>query len=95
MESFKDEDHKPKHETGDHPCGDEFVGRSELATRLDVHERTIDRRVQDEDLPQPCFSPGGRPRWLWSHVVEFLKKRHERQDALAAKRQGKTECRKG
>lgn len=75
--------------------GDDFVGRSELANRLDVNERTIDRRVQDSDLPQPCFSPRGRPRWLWSHVVAYLRKKHERQDALVAKLQNKTKSHGG
>jgi len=61
---------------------DEFVGRSGLAARLGVTERTVDRMVQRGELPQPCLSPGGRPRWLWSHVVAFLKRRHVTQDAV-------------
>lgn len=54
------------------------IGRAELAKRLDVGVRTVDRMVERGELPRPCVGAGGRPRWLWSFVVGFLRKRHER-----------------
>ncbi|MCO6438636.1 MAG: hypothetical protein J5J06_16205 [Phycisphaerae bacterium] len=55
----------------------EFVDRAELARRLGVHERTIRRIVERGELPRPCLSSGGRPRWLWKYVLAFCQKQHE------------------
>ena len=60
----------------------EIVGRDALARRIGVDVRTVDRMVGRQELPRPCVGHGGRPRWLWSYVVEFLRKRHERQADL-------------
>ena len=70
--------HEPKVDTNEIDSGDQFLGRSELAQRLGIHERTVSRMVERGELPQPCIGQGGRPRWLWSFVVEFCRKRHER-----------------
>ena len=66
-----------------------FVDRSELARRLGVHERTVRRMVERGELPKPCLSVGGRPRWLWSHVVEHCQKRHLREEDLDRRRRRK------
>jgi len=67
----------------------EFVDRTEMARKLGVHTRTIGRMVERGELPRPCLSAGGRPRWLWSHVVEYCQKRHQREDDLGRRRQRK------
>ncbi len=54
-----------------------FVDRAELARRLCVHERTVRRMVERGELPKPCLSAGGRPRWLWSYVVDYCRRQHE------------------
>ena len=56
---------------------DEFVDRAELARRLGVHVRTIRRMVERGELPSPCLSAGGRPRWLWSYVLDYCHQRHK------------------
>ena len=66
-----------------------FVDRAELARRLDVHPRTVRRMVDRGELPKPCLSAGGRPRWLWSHVVEYCRKRHLREEDLDRRRHRK------
>ena len=58
---------------------DQFLDKSELAHRLAIHERTVSRMVDRGELPQPCMGHGGRPRWLWSFVLEYCRKRHEQQ----------------
>ena len=70
---------------------DAFVGRNELARRLGVHERTISRMVARGELPEPCMSHGGRPRWLWSFVADFCRARHERQVKIDQKLRAKLE----
>ena len=62
-----------------------FIGRDELARRLSVHARTVSRMVERGELPRPCMSDGGRPRWLWSFVVEFCHERHMKQAKLEQK----------
>ena len=62
-----------------------FVGKHELARRLNVHPRTVSRMVERGELPRPCMSDGGRPRWLWSFVVEFCHERHMKQAKLEQK----------
>lgn len=64
------------HVATDTPSDNEFVDRGELARRLGVHERTIHRMVSRGELPQPCVGAGGRPRWLWSFVLEHCRKQH-------------------
>ncbi len=59
------------------PC-DVFVGLEEVALRLGVSPRTVRRMVERGELPRPCLSAGGRPRWLWSYIVEYCRKQHER-----------------
>lgn len=56
----------------------DIVDRSELASILRVNVRTLDRMVQRGELPRPCVGAGGRPRWLWNYVSDFLLKHHER-----------------
>jgi len=67
----------------------EFINRTELARKLGVHTRTIGRMVERGELPRPCLSAGGRPRWLWSHVVNYCQKRHQREDDLNRSRKQK------
>ena len=62
-----------------------FIGKGELAGRLRVHTRTVSRMVERGELPRPCMSDGGRPRWLWSFVVEFCHERHMKQAKLEQK----------
>ena len=64
------------------PSDNDIIDRDELARRLDLHSRTVRRMVARGELPRPCLSAGGRPRWLWSFVVEHCRKQHEREDAL-------------
>ncbi len=56
------------------------IEKPELAQRLGIGMRTVDRMVNRGELPRPCIGAGGSPRWLWSHVIEFLRARHERED---------------
>ncbi|MBU0719301.1 MAG: hypothetical protein KJ749_13715 [Planctomycetes bacterium] len=66
-----------------------FVDRGELAHRLDVHPRTVRRMVNRGELPKPCLSASGRPRWLWAHVVAYCQKRHLREEDLDRRRNRK------
>jgi len=66
-----------------------FVDRAELARRLGVHPRTVRRMVDRGELPKPCLSAGGRPRWLWTHVVAYCQKRHLREEDLNRRRNHK------
>lgn len=59
-----------------------FVGLAALARRLELNPRTVRRMVQRGELPKPCLSVGGRPRWLWSFVVDYCRKRHQREYEL-------------
>ncbi len=70
--------------------GDGFVNQAELARRLELHPRTVRRMVERGELPKPCLSTGGRPRWLWDYVVEFCRKRHEREAGVDRKLRNKT-----
>ena len=60
-------------------AADEFVGVDELARRLGLSPRTVRRTIERGELPKPCLSAAGRPRWLWSYIVEYCRKRHERE----------------
>lgn len=64
---------------------DVFLTKQELAQRLGVHERTLERWIQQDQLPPPCLGHGGRPRWLWSFVVGFCRQTHGRQGAQGAR----------
>ena len=64
-----------------------FVDRFELARRLAVHERTVRRMVERGELPKPCLSAGGRPRWLWGHVPAFRVSAHAFLTAITRRRQ--------
>jgi excisionase family DNA binding protein len=59
-----------------------FIGLDEMARRLGVSSRTVRRMVDRGELPKPCLSTGGRPRWLWNYIVEFCRKRHERDSTV-------------
>ena len=61
---------------------DSFVGLDDVARRLEVSPRTVRRMIERSELPKPCLSAGGRPRWLWSYIVEYCRKRHEREVAV-------------
>ena len=65
--------------------GDGFVNQAELARRLGLHPRTVRRMTERGELPKPCLSLSGRPRWLWGYVVEFCRKRHEREAGVDRK----------
>ena len=64
---------------------DVFVGLEEVALRLAVSPRTVRRMVERGELPRPCLSAGGRPRWLWSYIVDYCRKHHEREVAVSTK----------
>jgi predicted DNA-binding transcriptional regulator AlpA len=64
----------------------DFVDQAQLAARLGVHPRTVRRMVDRGELPRPCLSTGGRPRWLWSHVLEHCQRLHHRQEGLDRRR---------
>jgi hypothetical protein len=60
----------------------ELIDRTELARRFNVDVRTVSRMVKRGELPYPCVGQGGRPRWLWAYVIEYCRKRHERQTVV-------------
>ncbi len=66
-------------------AADEFIGVGELACRLELSPRTVRRMIERGELPKPCLGLGGRPRWLWGYVVEFCRKRHEREGSVDRK----------
>jgi len=68
----------------------DVIDRTEMAVRMSVDVRTIDRMVKRGELPQPCVGAGGRPRWLWSFVLHFLERKHERGLELSRRVRGKT-----
>ena len=67
----------PANDTPD--LADRFVGLDDVARRLAMSPRTVRRMIERGELPKPCLSAGGRPRWLWSYIVEFCRKRHGRE----------------
>ena len=64
------------------PADDDLLDRIALAERLGLHPRTVQRMVSRGELPRPCLSAGGRPRWLWSYVLDYCRRRHQREDEL-------------
>jgi excisionase family DNA binding protein len=68
---------------------DGFVDQGELARRLGVHVRTVRRMVARGELPSPCMGAGGRPRWLWSYVVDFCRAAHERESSITRRMRSK------
>lgn len=85
---FSPEAAAPEKEIAPTPC--DIVNRAELASRLNLNVRTINRMVDRGELPEPCLSRGGRPRWLWKYVLEFLDKRHRRLSDLNRRKELKT-----
>jgi excisionase family DNA binding protein len=71
------------------PLDTAFIDRDELAQRLNLHPRTVQRMIARGELPRPCLSVGGRPRWLWSYVLEFCRQRHEHDEGLGRRRRQK------
>ena len=61
---------------------DELVDQVELAHRIGVHPRTVRRLVARGELPRPCMGTSGRPRWLWSYVIEYCRRRHHQEAQL-------------
>lgn len=61
---------------------DRLVSRDQLAALLQVNPRTVARMVERGELPRPCLSEGGRPRWMWGYVLEHCRRRHDRLNAL-------------
>ena len=75
---------------GSAPADDVFVGLDEVARRLELSPRTVRRMVERGDLPKPCLSAAGRPRWLWGYVLEYCRKRHQREGELDRRKSRKT-----
>ncbi len=73
----------------ENPAHDSIVDRAELAARLQVDARTVSRMVARGELPGPCLGAGGRPRWLWGYVVDFLRNQHECSTRLDRRTQEK------
>ena len=70
-------------------AADEFVGVDELARRLELSSRTVRRMIERGELPKPCLSAAGRPRWLWDYVLDYCRKRHQREEDLDRRKQRK------
>lgn len=68
-----------------------IIDRTQLAERLRINIRTLNRMVDRGELPEPCLSRGGRPRWLWHYVLEFLEKRHRRLTDLHRRMEAKVQ----
>ena len=52
----------------------EPVGLAEIAERLGVQRRTVDRWRERGVLPDPTWTVGGRPAWDWP-VIEAWARR--------------------
>jgi hypothetical protein len=75
----------PEHDGASSPVAgeeslDTFVDLQELGRRLGVHARTVRRMVDRGELPQPCLGAEGKPRWLWSYVLDHCRRRHRQSD---------------
>ena len=68
---------------------DEFVDQVQLGERLGIHPRTVRRLVARGELPGPCMGVSGKPRWLWSYVIEYCRKRHNQEVQLDKRTQRK------
>jgi hypothetical protein len=59
-----------------------LIGRTELAKRIGVCERSIGPMVARRELPPPLLHTAGLARWEWGQVVKYLEarqgKRHRR-----------------
>jgi predicted DNA-binding transcriptional regulator AlpA len=73
----------------DAAADDAFVGLDAIARRLGLSHRTVRRMIERGELPKPCLGAAGRPRWLWSFVVEYCHKRHQRDEELDRRRNRK------
>ena len=51
--------------------------------------RNVSRMVRRAELPRPCLGGSGRPRWLWSFVVEYCRTRHVRDEELERRQRQK------
>jgi excisionase family DNA binding protein len=54
-----------------------LLSRKELAAALGVSSRTVDRWIHDGTGPPATVLPGGRRRWRWGDVQEWLRRRRE------------------
>lgn len=89
MKKLTDPKKAASHDRAGSPNAAELIDRTTLAQRLDVDVRTVSRMVKRRELPRPCIGQGGRPRWKWDFVLDFLQRRHEQQDKLDARLQSK------
>jgi predicted DNA-binding transcriptional regulator AlpA len=54
------------------PPGELFIGRAQLAAKLGVHPRTVDRLRADGLLPRPARVLRRRPFWSLSVVDHWM-----------------------
>lgn len=45
----------------------------EVAAALGVHPKTVNRWTREDACPVAGHLPGGRPRYRWTEVAEWLK----------------------
>ena len=67
----------------------DVLSLSGLAEMLRLDKRTITRLVDRGELPKPCLSEGGAPRWLKSYVIRFMIEQHESRTKRARKDRSK------
>lgn len=81
--------HEPATEAGDHPDGrqawlvwwasdepgaGDMVGVVEIADRLGVTRKAIDKwRMRGLGFPEPDWTVGGRPAWRWETVARWAR----------------------
>lgn len=51
----------------------DVVGLAEIAERLGVQRRTVDRWRERGVLPDPTWTVGGRPAWEWSTIEAWAR----------------------
>jgi len=51
----------------------DIVGLAEIAERLGVQRRTVDRWRERGVLPDPTWTVGGRPAWEWSTIEAWAR----------------------
>lgn len=66
---MKDAQAFPRIQLGDRPPS--YLGKSRLATELDISETTVDDYVRRGLLPKPVRI-GGSVRWSWMQVQSLL-----------------------
>lgn len=62
----------------------EVMDKKTLAEKLELSERTIDRRIGCGELPEPAYL-GQSPRWVGAKVLDFLEKNMNGKRATARK----------